>query len=302
MKIEQLLVQQLYNRKQVSLQGIGILRLADNAVMPADGDKDMSIPPDAITFVYDPKASEDNELIDLIVQQTGKIKPLATADLDSYLMLGKQFLNIGKPLRIEGVGTLLKNQTGQYDFTPGQYISPRIEPANKPLREKLDTDVSFNQPENKTGNLKKWALATLLLVVLGGSGYAVWWYFSNKKTDKPAVQADLLPTTGTPEKTTAPDTTQAPLPPSNVQPPVPAAGDSSGNFRVVFMVTTDKAAALKKMTTQKSRGHKVLMYTTDSVTFKLATPFYLSLADTLRVKDSLGSYYYGRKNVFVETN
>ncbi|MFN8244987.1 MAG: hypothetical protein U0T56_01200 [Ferruginibacter sp.] len=37
--------------------------------------------------------------------KTRKIKPLATSDLESFTMLGKQFMNIGKPLILEGLGT-----------------------------------------------------------------------------------------------------------------------------------------------------------------------------------------------------
>ena len=43
----------------------------------------------------------------------------ASADLDSYLVLGKQFLNIGKPFIIEGLGVLEKSQQGDYEFRQG---------------------------------------------------------------------------------------------------------------------------------------------------------------------------------------
>lgn len=304
MKIEQLLVQQLYNHKEVSLQGIGTFRLSESVVLPADGDKDFNIPADGISFTYDPKTTEDNALIDYIVQQTRKIKPLASADLDSYIMLSKQFLNIGKPLRIEGIGTLLKTQTGQYEYIPGQYITPKMEPATKPLKEKLEEDVSFRTADqSKPLNVKKLALVAGLVLLLGGGGFATWWYFTHKNESTTTTTEAEKPNP-TKETATGPDTTK----PVSVKPAdstlantTTPANDGS-TFKIVFKVTTNKAEAIERMNSLIKRGHKVLMSTADSVTYKLATPFTTPLSDTLRAKDSLGKFYHGMKNVFVETN
>lgn len=111
MKIEQLLVQHFYQHRQITLQGLGTFTLSPDIALPADNDKDSNLPENAISFVYNPRAQEDDELISFIVQQTRKIRPLASADLDSYLVLGKQFLNIGKPFTIEGLGQLEKIKT-----------------------------------------------------------------------------------------------------------------------------------------------------------------------------------------------
>lgn len=304
MKIEQLLVQQLYNHKEVSLQGIGTFRLSDSVVLPADGDKDFNIPADGISFTFDPKTAEDNALIDYIVQQTRKIKPLASADLDSYTMLSKQFLNIGKPLRIEGIGTLLKTQSGQYEFTPGQYITPKMEPAAKPLKEKLDDEVSFGTTApSKPLNVKKWGLIVGALLLVGSGGFATWWYFThyNNRSSQTAEAETVKPETETAAK---PDTTQpvSTKPADSTLAKAPAIANDSSTFKIVFKVTTNKAEAIDRMNTLVKRGHKVLMYTADSVTYKLATPFTSPLSDTLRAKDSLGRYYHGIKNVFVETH
>jgi hypothetical protein len=302
MKIEQLLVQQLYNRKEVSLQGIGTFRLSDSVVLPADGDKDFNIPADGIAFIYDPKTQEDDALIDYIVQHTRKIKPLASADLDSYIMLSKQFLNIGKPLKIEGIGTLLKNQSGQYEYIPGQYITPKMEPAAKPLKEKLEEDVSFRTAaQSKPLNVKKLALITGLVLLLGGGGFATWWYFTHNnshtagkaETEKPEKETATMPDTTKQSSTKPADSTLA---------KTAAPANDGSTFKIVFKVTANKAEAIDRMNTLVKRGHKVLMYTADSVTYKLATPFTSPLSDTLRAKDSLGKYYHGTKKVFVETH
>jgi hypothetical protein len=302
MKIEQLLVQHLYNSKELSLQGIGTFHLSDNVVLPADNEKDFVVPAEGITFTYDNKAKEDEGLIDFIVQQTRKMKALATSDLDSFLILNKQFLNIGKPFRIEGIGTLQKNQAGQFDFTPGQYISPRMEPAVKPLREKFEDDISFKTaaaaPESS--NAKKIFVLLAGALLLGAAGFAAWWFFFKKDNSaantESIVKADSSKMVSNKPDSIKPDSIKTITPA-----PVTLTTEGSGIFKVVFMVTTDKNKAIAKKSTLEARGHKVMMYTTDSVTYKLAEPFTLPLSDTLKVKDSLGKWYYG-KSVFIETN
>ena len=90
------------------------------------------MPPDAFSFDYNLKTGEDEKLVDYIVEHTNKIKPLASSDLESYAILAKQFLNIGKPLVMEGVGSIQKSQQGIYEFFPGQLDTniPRFEAAD----------------------------------------------------------------------------------------------------------------------------------------------------------------------------
>ena len=110
MKLEQLIVQYLYNSKKVSIENIGTFTITPNVSIPIDLDKDSALPEGAIQFDYNNKQDKDKGLIEFIVQQSHKILPLATSDLESYSLLANQFLNLGKPLVIEGIGTLQKNQ------------------------------------------------------------------------------------------------------------------------------------------------------------------------------------------------
>src|SRR6218665_3853125 len=123
MKIEQLLVQYLYKNKSVGLQDIGKFMINPEVALPAEGDKDFSLPEDAISFEFDKKTPQDEGLVDFIKTQSGKIRSLAASDLESYSILTRQFLNIGKPLHIEGLGVLQKTQEGLYNFTQGNQAS-----------------------------------------------------------------------------------------------------------------------------------------------------------------------------------
>lgn len=286
MKIEQVLVQQLYSNKKIILQGIGSFSLDSSVSLPADSEKGMVIPENAISFDYNPKAGEDEALIDAIVVHTKKIKPLASADLDSFLMLGRQFLNIGKPFTIEGLGTLDKAQTGELVFIPGQFITPKIE-APKALKENEFEEKSGLFPDydtevNSSGRRTLWIITTIILL-----GAVVWgvYYFFYKKTDQDVVN-ESVPVQNTVDSTTAKKDTVAIA--------VPLLNDGY-TFKIVFKETKDKQDASKTYSKFKEYGHKVIMYTNDSVIYKVAEPFTRPLSDTTHIKDSLNKYYYQGK-------
>jgi len=299
MKIEQLLVQHFYIAKKVTLQGIGTFTLSPDFIVPAETDKDIVLPENAVSFQFNPRATEDEALIDYIVQQTRKIKPLASADLESYLMLASQFLNIGKPMKIEGIGMLEKSQTGEYYFSPGEFVNTKVEDATVQLKEKSREDISFaNEASPSAGNNKKIVTVLAVIVVLGAIGFAAWYFLIKKNTGEPAAQNTTEQTIA--PSTTALDTTKkdssnmvAKRPDSiAIQQPIANTANGAYTFKIVFKETPNKAAAIEKMHTMILRGHKVIMYTADSVTYKLAEPFTLPLSDTAKIKDSLNKYYY----------
>ena len=109
MKLEHLLIQYFYTSKELSLQGIGKFLLSQDLVLPPDTEKEVVMPENAIGFEFNIKATEDEGLISYIVENTKKIRPLASADLDSFLTLGKQFLNIGKPFKISNLEVVQKD-------------------------------------------------------------------------------------------------------------------------------------------------------------------------------------------------
>ncbi len=298
MKIEQLLVQHFYNARTVTLQGLGTFTLSPDFILPSENEKDLVMPENAITFEYNPRAQEDDELISYIVQQTRKIKPLASADLDSYLVLGKQFLNIGKPFRIEGLGKLEKNQSGQYEFSQGSFSNTKKETAAPPatLKEKDEhDDISFAAPAKQSAVPKKGLIVAALIVALLMIGTVVWYFFlRHKPTPEQVVTPPSQPEADTTKQTTAA------IDSVSKKPATPVVTDGY-TFKVVFKETINKAAAIERMNTLITRGHKVIMYTKDSVNYKLAEPFTLPLSDTTRVKDSLNRFYYVGK-AYVEVN
>lgn len=294
MKIEQLIVQHLYQQKEVTLQGIGSLSLNPSVALPGDNEKDFVMPENAFSYEYNLKAIEDEALINYIVQQTRKIKPLATSDLESYCMLAKQFLNIGKPLIIEGVGTIQKNQSGDYEFIQGQFITPKIEEAPKQIKEKLEEQVSFESEAKKDHSQRNvlivFVLALFVLACLG-----VYYYLSNKKEPEPVQQEQVFIDTIKTDTLVrlAPDTVLL------AKPVVPVKTDSN-NFRIVIKEYPSEAAVNKAFAKLTDYGHKLEIIKADSSRYQLVMPFTTPVSDTLRARDSLRKFFGGKPYVLMQ--
>lgn len=303
MKIDQVIVLHLYNNKQVTLQGIGTFRLDPSVSLPAETQKELVIPENAITFEYNPKATEDESLIDSIVQHTTKIKPLASADLDSFLMLARQFLNIGKPFIIDGLGTLDKAQSGELIFIPGQFITPKMESPGA-LKENINEESSglfndYNRKPNDTG--KKIAAMVGAAVAICLIAWAIYHFiFSENSGEEEKTlsgQTNLVADSLTlkPDSVaqlTVTDTS------SFISESEVSESENGYTFRVIFQTSKNKDAVLNRMNKLNSWGHHAVVYTTDSVNYKLAELFKRPLSDTGRIKDSLSKLY--RTTVFVE--
>lgn len=296
MKIEQVLVHYLLKNKTLTLQGIGTFQL--DAALPdsADPDRPIILPEGAVSFHYDPRATEDPGLVDFIVEHTHKIKPLASSDLESFLSLGRQFLNIGKPFVLLNIGTLDKINSGELIFKSGQLIAERMEPQRiKSDEAEVETgdENLFNeyQKERKSKNGPKLLLVFLILLVLGFIGWSLWHYLENKKsspenitTTEPIVP--LADTTHFQKDSTiianavVDSTKTAQENPSD-----------SVTFKIVVGRYRTISAAEARLKLLKNSRRNVIMYTTDSIIYKIAEPFTLPLSDTTKALDSLKRYY-----------
>ena len=286
MKISPLLSQFLINNKQLSLSSLGRFILDD-----AGG----------ITFQQDASVREDAALVSFIAENTGKMKSLVAADLESNLELARQFLNIGKPYLFEGIGTLSKNKSGNYDFVPNNFSSEKNkENAGESRDMTSTTENSFTDyeemfsPKKSKGPATKrivtWfvAIAGLSLAIFGG--YFVYNRTKNKKDaivkkQEPVIipQQDSLPKTA--------DTLQTVI----KQP------DTSGTYRFVI----EKAArqrAFSRFAFLKSIKVDVRMDTKDSVLYNLFFVLPATPADTSRIRDSLQIRYSTRSKTVIEVN
>jgi hypothetical protein len=144
-----LLTQYLYLHKKLNLPGIGSFILDPSAILPDEHNKDPHAVAVGIEFKNAVITEPDDELIEFIRVHTGKMKSLALADLDSFITLGTELVNIGKPFYLEGIGMLTKNKDGKYDFKPGEYstlVQGKLKKGKKLILHSMN-QVTSTSPE-----------------------------------------------------------------------------------------------------------------------------------------------------------
>lgn len=305
MKIEQLIVQHLYNNKSVTLQGIGTIHLNPSVALPTGNEKDFVMPENAFSFEYNLKAQEDTALIDYIVQQTRKIRPLATSDMESYSILAKQFLNIGKPLIIQGIGTIHKSQDGNYEFTPGSFVTPRITETAKPLTERIaepvmdepvyETDDSIRSTSNKKGVM--FLMGLLALGLIGGAVY-YFGFYKGSDTDKPeeSISTSLMESEKV-AKTDSSKTDSTALKTDSIanNPAANTAPSANGTtFKIAIKQYNNEKAVKRAFDKLTEYGHTVSIVKVDSTNYQLVMAFNTPLSDTTRARDSLRQFFGGK--------
>ncbi len=299
LKIENLLAQYLYQYKKLSLPGIGQFTLADNAVLPDESSK-VKNTLEGVSFVSKTSGQPEDTLIEFIKKETGKMKALALADLDSYTALAQQFLNIGKPFYLEGIGTLHKKRDGSIDFSAGTAVP--LTPV-KPVDDDSKKKHVHKEEEQRSGGgaSMRWLVIALgfigTIAVIGGGGY----YLYSKNKD----EGNIIETANTqvvPDsqvtKNITPDTTLAPA-------PTPAAASLAG-YKFV-LESPKKTRALKRYEMIKTArilksysDSKIQMETKDSLNFNIYIVLNCPAQDTTRYKDSLNAWYYGETSLKVK--
>jgi hypothetical protein len=298
-KIEQLIVQHLYNSKTVTLQGIGTIQLDPSVRLPAEGDKDTSMPEHAFSFDYNLKAGEDEELINFIVQQTRKIKPLATSDLESYSILAKQFLNIGKPLTIDGVGTIIKSQEGTYEFKQGSFITPKIDDIAREIKEKNEDNISFESEAPKTGNSKKLLVAAVIIVFAALAGLGLYYFITKQQPAPVETVEQLTPLAPVKQDTAKADTAQIIVKPDSIVATAPVTAIDTNSFKVAVKQYSNEAAINKDFSRFTAWGYKLEIIKHDTANYELVAVYKRRLSDTAKTKDSLKVVFQGRPYIIL---
>jgi len=294
-KIEQALSHYLLKNKSLSLQGIGTFHLDASIPDTADRERPIIFPENAVSFHYDPKVTEDEGLVDFIVEYTHKIKPLASSDLESFLSLGRQFLNIGNPLVLQNIGTLDKTNSGELVFKPGHLVAEKLEPQkmkNDGPEPEAGEENFFNeyQQERHRKGGPKLLLVFLILLVLGFIAWSVWHYLGNRKESAENVTSteSVVPISDSSNfKKDSSVIANAGIDSSLSK----KTSSDTVSFKIVVKQYRTSEAAEKRLKELQTYHRNVIMYTKDSVTYKIAEPFNLPLSDTTKILDSLKRYY-----------
>lgn len=292
MKITSLLTQYLYNNQRLDLPGIGSFTFDPHAVDTLESSKQRSTVLEGISFQSSPSLKSSPDLIAFISAQTGKMKALAAADLESHIQLAQEFLNIGKPFTFEGIGTLVRVKMNEYDFIP-------ISMSNDKIKELQHKDTSKPTKEDSSSNYESflsepkvkldWGKPVIAFLLLCGLGLAIWGGYAISKRASAGSNAAAVNPVQTVAVVDTVDTQADSL--------AKLKALANVNYKYVLEVAPGKRA-FKRYNQLKSNLWDVHLETKDSVQYKL----FLLLptnTDTTRVLDSL-TVMTGRR-VYIES-
>lgn len=317
MKVSVLVAQYFYQHRELNLPGIGSFFLDDAVTIPDINDKNFRDFFQYIQFKQKNIARPDDTFIDYIRKVTGKIKPLAESDLESYVDDGKLLLNIGKPFIIDGIGTLSKNKEGRYEFIPGdvggtqriEVISPEKSASKekeKAREKKADAEQTSKKksvfdtdyyPHEANGNSSRKLL--IIAGVLIGIAIIVWGGYSlyNKKVNPAAAASEIItqPVVDTLAQQQADSLARAKAIADSI---LAANSTPAGNYKFVLESTPNKKRAIRRHLQVNDLNHAIKMETlNDSTLFKIYVILPATPADTTRIKDSLNAWYYGSRPI-----
>ncbi len=312
MKVPLLITQYLLQNKTLALQGLGSFTLESYYENPFENEKEgLRIPENSISFTANVKAREDDGLVAFISKQSGKIRPLASADLDSFLELGKQLLNIGKPFAIEGLGFIQKHPSNSdLEFIQGSIVIQKKEENSVKRNRKKDAgedetliyDENYVNPGRKTDGGRKLIFSILIVLGLGVIGWVGYFFYNQtRQADEPVKQEEIAPVSPKPAPDSSQNITDTALSAQqNIGSVTPAQQQVTNvGFNVVLEISS-RNRAFKRLAKLRELGLNVVMTTTDSVKFKLAIPINAPLSDTARHRDSLRRFF--ARKVWIETN
>lgn len=298
LKLASLLAEFLYMNKVLDLPGIGTFRLDEAIGYSAEQNmqaKSMNMA--GISFENNPNIKENPALVEFLASHTGKIKALASADLDSQLALAQQFLNIGNPFLIEGIGSLVKLKSGEYSLASLAGMPEKFkEYSNREISATSTSEESFTGYKNILYPQKdkiKWKNPVILLLIISGIALAIWGGYkiyqkSTVKNKSRSVQ-ELKK-----EEVTKKDTMNVDL---NSTPKNQVQNIPVGTIKFI-LEKANPTRAYTRFNRLKEYQWNVQMETKDSVTYKLFLLLPCAASDTSRIIDSL-SLLNGRR-VYVE--
>ena len=292
LRIEYLLTDYLFQQGHLTLPGIGVIRHEGAGQVEQEEESGRyRFSPENLSFEYSPKVEMDGDLVAYISRETGKMKSLASSDLESFLQFGQELINISKPFHIRGLGVIQKTSAHTVEFQAEDSSKPVFERGRKNGDEARRHKIPEGQMDLSSGRgglqIPLQVIWGLGLAILLAAGYAIFKYTGSSAgiTNPVGVQKVKDGAEATPNDTKA--ATSAGV-----------AKKTPSTFRVVIEYA-NRERALKRFADLKEWGHDIRMTTQDSLQFKLYIPIAAPLSDTAYHRDSL-RIFFGRP-VRIET-
>lgn len=277
------------SNQQLSLIGIG--RFVTESQSRADGSPDLNI-----RFNGNKAEKMDEGLVNFVARETGKMKSLAEADLVSYIDQIKEFLNIGKPFFLEGIGTLTPLKEGVMEFTAGQIQSEKSKEF--PLSERdslvqgaagedhsLDYSDILGTRKAASNARNKWLTGAVVLV---GLALAVWGGYTLFKSMMRSKSGSIQEAT----TNTYPDSLSVAITPVR-QAPV-ADSITPQTFKFIVKEASMRQAYTRYQYLKDQCKVDVHISTTDSVRYQVFFRLPALPRDTTRIADSLNVLYISK--------
>lgn len=288
----------LIKNKKLSAQGIG-----DFAIVNGQAVNGAPL----VDFAADKKAYTTDELIAFVAEQERKNKIVTGFDLESHFNQIKQFINIGTPWIIPGLGQLQFGRNRELEFVQQaqtenalQERIKRKQASSEPQYATYETGITAT-PE-KIFNNSTLVFALLIVLALGAGGY---YFYANQSNSEPVVTTADTAATATDTVVSVPSSSNMNNTITNTQPP--GGSDATSNeksatsstvgttgFRFVLNRTTNPVYAVKRYKQLKTYGTKVYIDSAKRDSYSLYKIYLLQDAptsDTTRLKDSLTKYY-----------
>lgn len=276
----------LYENKQISFEKIGTITLDD---------KNASVEhpplPGSIHFQFNKRAETSPELAAYIAAKTGKNKVLITSDLESFVELTRQFMNIGKPYEMDGVGIFKIGRTGEYEFAAFDQTNKKEESKSsqrQKQRERERNDSPLSPKKNSNKNVLMLFALIIVLGVLGVIGWGTYKLFVENKSAA-AVNTDTLLQSTVPAPTLT-DTASTTIDTTAKKDSTILITGDSAQYKFIHETTSSASRAYERMKTLQSWGHPsgIDSIKRDSVIlYTLYFKYKISNADTAIMRDSL---------------
>jgi hypothetical protein len=291
MKIEALLLKYLSEKKSLSLQYIGYFELTHEIQVDSTQNNEIDLD-GMVQFKFDHKAKEDQEFIRYIMEQSKKIYPLAQSDLESYAILAKQFLNLGKPVILHGIGRLIKKQDETYVLLPvgtnpmlhDEMIISQPDVADQ--KEGLHAQkIDFSSP-SKAGNKNNKLWPILILTGLIAISIITVFYFSQKEAE-PKQATDTNTSINTNTDTNKSNINQ--IDSATLLKKINAYRLSMGEYP-----NMKKAEKMKHLLDSTTFSNSLEIISTDSFHYRLELLVHTSISDSAKLRDSI-QHIFGNK-------
>lgn len=294
--LEQYITRFVYQHKEIALQGIGIIKLEDNVPDQDYLQKHKSLPITGLSFEHKPQVATTPAFIKYYSETRGKILSLAENDVEAFLGMALQFLNIGNPVELKGLGTISKQKDGSFVMAPGYFIPLKEDENNNRFRDRVLNEEAggetnfFGKKEPQSSNSAKLIIAIAVIVVTAVAGY--WLYTTFLKA--PADTANTTTTTDTlnvPQQVVPPPTVADTNAVATTTTTAVVDSNAVQKWKAVFREEQEKAKALQVWSNYQRVSTPIQMETADSVSFRFYIVLESSLRDAARKTDSLSRFF-----------